>query len=104
MKLLKIKASEYGDLVSLLDRAGLVNHKTRTANPDRIFVNGKTYDKIYLTIRRLFKKQNPGITKNQLDYSVNMLMLNLAPSVCSEKGLMAGYALILPCKCEGTAD
>ena len=103
MKLLKIKEREYTDLVALLERAELVDRKAKTAYPDAMYVNRKTYDKIVMSTKKVFRKQNPGIKKNMLEYSVNMHLLNLAPNICQDKGLMDGYALILPCKCEGTA-
>lgn len=100
MKIIKLKKTDYTNLEALLTRAGLVNLQEKTAFPNNIFVNEDTYKKIKAELKKLYKKENPLLSKKRIEYSVEMHLLNLGPSVVLNGGkkLPNGYAIVLPLK------
>jgi len=98
MKIIKLTKKDYVNLEHLLKRVGLVREKL--AFPNNIFVNASTYRRIKQEHTKLVKKITPNATKKRIDYSVGFELLNLGPSVLSNKeggnNLPNGYAIVLP--------
>lgn len=98
MKILKLKKTEYTNLESLLLRAGLVDKKNNTANPDRIFVNEATYREIKKQLKAEYRKTFSHLSDNKIIYSVNAYLLNLGPRVLNKKNngdaIANGFAIV----------
>lgn len=99
MKIIKLNSKDYTNLESLLKRADLVNENEKTASPERLYVNEKTYRTMKARLSAALKVEHPGLNKRAVDYSVGAYLLNLGPAVLRNKNggnhLPDGYAIVI---------
>jgi hypothetical protein len=88
---LRLKKSDYSNMSKFLLRAGVV--EGNQARPDQVYVSAADMRKFRAALTVIGRKQ--GLHGKQLEFAVNMEMLNLSPNGKLESVLKQGYAVVI---------
>lgn len=72
----------------------VANLETKQAHPEKLFLSKEDYKKIERNVKAAFKKQFPYTSKNRLDTSAGMYLLNYGPNTTLSIAIKEGYALV----------
>ena len=78
----------------LLLELGAVNMPKTQAYPSCVYMSKADYKELRQNLVKSAKKQYPYATKNRLDSSVNMELLNYGPSESLQDAIKPGYVLL----------
>ena len=90
MKILKLKKNDFNSLGKFLKRVGATSD--HSAYPSHVYVAPKHEKTILKNLRQEYRKAYPGITKEKLQYAVELHYVNLSPVYL--KGLPDNLVLV----------